>query len=94
VTSGPAKLLRQTQNFTEAMPSLSAPNVGGAGELKISGVADICIFDPESTWMVQPKSLCSQGKFTPFDFELSGAAMVGSVKWTIVGGHLVYSNNA
>ncbi len=94
VTSGPAKLLRQTQNFTEAMPSLSAPNVGGAGELKISGVADICIFDPESTWMVQPKSLCSQGKFTPFDFELSGAAMVGSVKWTIVGGHLVYSKNA
>lgn len=96
VTSGPAKLLRNkaTKNSIVINTSLSATGSGGVGELKVGGVADICIFDPESNWMVHPSELRSQGKFTPFDFELSGAAMVGTVKMTMVGGHWVYTDDA
>jgi len=96
VTSGPAKLLRNkaTKNSIVINTSLSATGSGGVGELKVGGVADICIFDPESNWMVHPSELRSQGKFTPFDFELSGAAMVGTVKMTMVGGHWVYTEDA
>jgi len=98
VTSAPAKLLRSTPSLNAA-PSVRAPadiieqGTVGFGELKVGGVADICIFDPESNWMVQPSQLRSQGKFTPFDFDLTGTAMPGQVKATLVGGNLVYSKD-
>jgi len=41
--------------------------------------------------MVKPERLCSQGKFTPFDFDMSGTAMVGEVLITLIGGQVVYS---
>ncbi len=98
VTSGPAKLLRtkfsssSSTNQESALSSgLSTQSLGGAGELRVGGVADICIFNPESSWMVKPERLCSQGKFTPFDFDMSGTAMVGEVLITLIGGQVVYS---
>jgi dihydroorotase len=62
------------------------------GELKVGALADICIFDPHETWSVSPSELKSQGKHTPFDFEMSGSAMTGRVKKTFVKGRLVYSD--
>lgn len=57
-----------------------------AGQLVVGGVADVCVFDPQAEWTVQPQTLRSQGKHTPF----SGYALPGRVKYTLVGGQLAY----
>lgn len=49
-------------------------------------VADLCVFDPDVWWRVEPAALSSQGKNTPFTgFELQGRA-----RYTIVNGRVVY----
>ncbi len=86
VTSQPGAILNQglsqqkphTQGFTP-------------GSLGVGALADLCIFDPHEVWSVSPQALTSQGKHTPFDFEMSGVAMTGRVKKTIVNGRLVYN---
>jgi dihydroorotase len=57
-----------------------------AGHLSAGGTADICIFDPERYWKIEPAALKSQGKNTPFlGFELKGR-----VRCTLVAGQVVY----
>jgi len=48
--------------------------------------ADLCIFDPRLRWKVEPATLRSQGKNTPF----AGHEVKGQVRYTLVGGHVVY----
>ncbi len=48
--------------------------------------ADLCIFDPNMRWKVEPAKLKSQGKNTPF----AGYEVRGRVRYTLVGGHVVY----
>ena len=50
--------------------------------------ADLCLFDPEQYWKVEAASLNSQGKNTPF----LGVELPGKVRYTLVGGHLVYES--
>ena len=57
-----------------------------AGSVAVGSIADVCVFDPTSSWMVTPESLRSQGKNTPF----LGAEMTGRVGTTLVGGRVVY----
>jgi dihydroorotase len=57
-----------------------------AGQLVAGGVADVCVFDPQAAWTVQPETLLSQGKHTPF----SGYELPGRVRCTIVGGQIAY----
>lgn len=59
----------------------------GLGELKVGGLADLCVFDPAAHWQVRPEALCSQGKSTPF----SGYELPGQVRHTLVGGRLAFS---
>jgi dihydroorotase len=59
---------------------------GSCGQLAIGGVADVCVFDPQGAWTVQPQSLRSQGKHTPF----SGYELPARVRYTLVGGHIAY----
>lgn len=57
-----------------------------AGHLSAGGTADVCIFDPERYWKIEPAALKSQGKNTPFlGFELKGR-----VRCTLVAGQVVY----
>ena len=76
LTSEPARVLGT------ALGSLQA----SAGRLEKGGVADICIFDPHSEWMVEPAALRSQGRHTPF----LGHALPGRVRYTLVGGQLAF----
>lgn len=57
-----------------------------AGQLVTGGVAELCVFDPQAEWVVQPEILRSQGKHTPF----SGYELPGRVRCTIVGGQIAF----
>ena len=76
VSCGPARVLGA---------SLGALH-SSAGRLAVGGAADVCVFDPGAAWMVQAKSLRSQGKHTPF----SGYELPSSVRCTIVGGQVAF----
>jgi dihydroorotase len=58
----------------------------GAVAITAGANADLCIFDPHLRWKVEPASLKSQGKNTPF----AGYEVNGRVRYTLVGGHIVY----
>jgi dihydroorotase len=76
LTSGPAGVL--------AGPT--GPLAGAAGRLMEGETADLCIFDPKAHWTVQPQSLRSKGKHTPFH----GQELPARVRWTIVGGQIAF----
>jgi dihydroorotase len=76
LTRGPARVLGS------ALGTLQA----SLGQLLKGGVADLCIFDPRAEWTVQPDSLKSQGKHTPF----SGYQLPARVRWTLVAGQVAY----
>jgi dihydroorotase len=59
-----------------------------AGHLSVGAAADMCIFDPEAFWRVEPAALKSQGKNTPF----TGQEVQGRVRYTLVDGKIVYQS--
>ncbi|MDO8250438.1 MAG: dihydroorotase [Rhodoferax sp.] len=76
VTSGPADVLGAALGKRQ----------GRVGRLLVGGVADLCVFDPQAAWTVEPGTLRSQGKHTPF----SGYELPGRVRYTIVGGQVAF----
>ncbi len=61
-----------------------------AGRLVEGGVADVCIYDPAARWAVRADPLLSQGKHTPFAFEISGFELAGRVQTTLVAGGVAF----
>jgi len=57
-----------------------------SGQLGAGATADICIFDPEATWVLTEDKLVSRGHNTPF----LGWEFRGRVTHTLVGGKLVF----
>ena len=57
-----------------------------AGRLAIGLDADLVIFDPEEEWTVEPQNFHSLSRNTP----LAGKRLKGKVKYTLVGGEIVY----
>ena len=76
LTSEPARVLGSSLGTLQA----------SAGQLLKGGVADVCVFNPNQSWTVEPSALRSQGKHTPF----SGYDLPVRVRWTVVGGQLAY----
>jgi dihydroorotase len=76
ITSGPAAVLGASLDKRQ----------GRVGCLVVGGVADVCIFDPQAAWVVEPSALRSQGKHTPF----SGYELPGRVRTTLVGGQVAF----
>lgn len=56
------------------------------GRLAVGEDADIVIFDPNEEWIVNPELFASKGRNTPF----GGHKLKGHVKYTIVGGNVIY----
>jgi dihydroorotase len=57
-----------------------------AGAIASGASADLCVFDAHARWKVEPGTLKSQGKNTPF----SGYEMSGKVCFTLIEGNVVY----
>jgi len=57
------------------------------GQLSIGSPADLCLYNPEAYWTVQPSALRSQGKNTPF----TGMELAAKNVLTIVDGQIVYN---
>lgn len=60
---------------------------GSMGRLAVGTAADLCIFDPQAAWVVEPATLRSQGQHTPF----GGYEFPGRVRTTLVGGKVAYT---
>ena len=58
------------------------------GRMSLGGDADLTIFDPDEEWVVDPEKFASKGRNTPF----AGAKLKGKVKYTIVGGKIIYQD--
>jgi dihydroorotase len=56
------------------------------GALRAGEAADLCVFDPQARWKVEPAALFSQGKNTPF----LGYELPGRVRYTLVAGAVVF----
>ncbi len=76
VTSGPADVLGASLGSRQ----------GRTGRLAAGGLADLCVFDPKAAWTVEPATLRSQGKHTPF----SGYELPGRVRCTVIGGQVAF----
>ena len=57
-----------------------------AGAITPGASADLCVFDARARWKVEPGTLKSQGKNTPF----SGYEMSAKVRFTLIEGNVVY----
>jgi dihydroorotase len=79
LTAQPAKVLGKIEGQSNSL-----------GQLHVGGVADIVVFDPAVEWHVTPDALHSQGKHTPFAFDMTGMSLPARVKATLVAGHVAY----
>jgi len=83
LTAQPAKVLGKVQGMQ--------PDVNSSlGQLHVGGVADLVVFDPTVEWLVTPDALHSQGKHTPFAFDMTGMSLPARVKATLVAGRVAY----
>ncbi|MGH2459970.1 MAG: dihydroorotase [Chloroflexota bacterium] len=83
VRSGDLSLNLLIQRLTSA-PARAFDLPGGT--LAPGAAADVCVFDPEACWTVNPDELASRGKNTPW----SGLTLRGMATATLVGGRLAY----
>ena len=58
------------------------------GRLSLGGDADFTLFDLDQEWTVDPGEFASKGRNTPF----AGRTLRGKVRYTIVGGKIVYAD--
>ena len=58
------------------------------GRLSLGSDADFTIFDPEEVWTIDPEQFASKARNTPF----AGREVKGKVKYTIVGGNVIYQD--
>jgi len=58
------------------------------GRLTLGADGDVVIFNPDEEWVVDPEQFASKGRNTPF----GGKTLKGRVKYTIVGGNIVYQD--
>ncbi|WP_099206150.1 dihydroorotase [Scatolibacter rhodanostii] len=61
-----------------------------AGEIKVGGLANLVLFDPNEQWIVDENKLHGKSKNTPF----KGMKLKGKVKYTFFKGRKVYQDTA
>ena len=86
----PRTLARVTCDPVRVLGGAIGTLAASAGRLVEGGVADVCVFDPDTRWQVSAATLVSQGKHTPFAFADSGFELLGRVRATVVAGSVAY----
>ena len=56
------------------------------GSLRKGGTADVTVFDPETSWVVNASLFRTKGRNTPYQ----GMALTGRVHYTVVGGRVIH----
>ena len=69
--------------------SLAGGLAESLGRFAAGAAADVCVFNPQTHWVVEPAALRSQGRHTPF----SGFELPGQVVATLVAGRVAYTLN-
>jgi dihydroorotase len=73
LTTGPAEILGH-------------PPGRDLGCIRPGRPADVCVFDPEESWVPSRETLLSHGVSSPF----LGVSLRGRVRWTLLGGRTVF----
>ena len=60
----------------------------GRGRLAVGAPADLVLFDPEATWVVDRERFRGKSNNTPYE----GYQLYGRVKYTLLGGKIVYQD--
>jgi dihydroorotase len=88
---GPEQLfaLMSTQPAVIARLTATDPRVGGqsahGGPVEVGAVANLCVFDPAATTVVDPGTLASRSRNTPY----AGRSFAGAVRHTVLRGEPV-----
>ena len=72
--------------LVDRMTLSPAKRFGLESGIEIGKPADLCVFDPNEAWTIDPKEFASMGRATPF----AGWEVYGKVKMTICNGEIVY----
>jgi dihydroorotase len=56
------------------------------GTLTPGAIGDVSVFDPNRSWVVDPRAFRSKGRNTPY----GGTTLTGQARLTVVGGRVVY----
>ena len=75
-----------TSQAASVLGARVGPLANSLGRLTVGGAADVCVFDPNAAWVVEPSALRSQGHHTPF----SGYELPGRVRGTVVAGRVAF----
>ncbi len=79
------------QKLSQAMSEAPAQLLGlEGGKLKIGGAADFIVVDPNRSWLVEPSSLYSRSKNSPFEHR----TLEGRVIETVVAGTVIFNYRA
>ena len=74
------------ETLTDRMTVSPARRFGLESGIREGARADLCVFDPNEEWTIDPEDFASMGRATPFD----GWKVNGKVKMTICNGEIVY----
>ena len=74
------------ETLIDRMTASPARRFGLISGIEVGKPADLCVFDPNEEWTIDPSEFASMGKATPF----AGCKVFGRVKMTICDGKIVY----
>ena len=72
-----------------ALSTRPAALIGESRSMADGATADLVVFDPASTWQVEPGTLASRSSNTP----LLGRSLPGVVRLTVAGGRVTYDDD-
>ena len=97
LTAEPARIVggnknkeRGTSSYPYPLPPSLFPIPDGLGTLKVGAPGDVTVFDPNLEWVVNTDLFASKGKNNPW----AGCWLRGKVMATMVGGEVVYKDDA
>ncbi len=86
VHGGALDLPTLVQRLTAGPASVLGEGYAGLATLRKGTPADVVLFDPDESWVVDAATFASKGKNTPLD----GETLVGRVKLTVAGGAIAF----